>query len=359
MNNNIIAAILILTSIIVSTLAGCQSSPPKYIPRAIDSVANDKNNLGLNGKVKTMDIYYYRPEKASSLFSVKFKKGEKWEEDGIHHHRLLFDTDGNMIQHHEYNLQGDAIRKVNYTYDSLGHTREDNFPGSGETIVRKYNSNGQLTEIMYHYGKNGENDHGEINTYDDRGNLIRTEQTDGITFKPAMIEYGYNDRNLLVEERVYYSKGELSSKTIHEHDTSDLLIRTEIYNYLINKNIPEASFVYEYKDDNHLVEKYEIDADGNKELVSWREHRYYPDGKLKAIVRDSHLQESYDEQGRLINKNPTPGFEILRENSQDYDYDHYGNWTKTKNFKDYVDFGTGIGKFLKPYVERSFTYHEE
>ena len=31
----------------------------------------------------------------------------------------------------------------------------------------------------------------------------------------------------------------------------------------------------------------------------------------------------------------------------------------TKNFKDYVDFGTGLGRILKPYVERIFTYYEE
>lgn len=54
--------------------------------------------------------------------------------------------------------------------------------------------------------------HGEINTYDDRGNLIRTKQIDGTIDKPAMIEYDYNEHDLLVEKREYYNIGELSGK---------------------------------------------------------------------------------------------------------------------------------------------------
>ncbi|WP_417008408.1 hypothetical protein [Bacteroides congonensis] len=80
-------------------------------------------------------------------------------------------------------------------------------------------------------------------------------------------------------------------------------------------------------------------------------------GKVKTVVRNSIVQEKYDEQGRSVDERP--GFEILYKNFQDYDYDASGNWIETKNFKDYVDFGTGLGRILKPYVERIFTYYEE
>lgn len=356
MDSKISVAIVILASTLISILPGCRPSSPKYMPHAIDSASNDKHNFGLNGKVKTMDIYYYRPEKVSSLFSLKFKKGNKWEENGIHRYQFLFNADGNIIQHNEYNIEGNIIRKTDYSYDASGHTCTLSYPKTNSAIVRKYNADGQLLEMMYRYERNPDNDHGEINTYDDRGNLIRTEQTDGVTFKPAVTEYEYNDKNLLIEEREYYNKGELSVKTVYKHDSNDLVVLAETYDYL-NNNSPETRFIYEYSDSNRVVKKYKMDGANNKELESWSKQEYHPNGKLKAIVRNGILQEEYDEQGRLINK--TPGFEIPYKDFEKYDYDENGNWVKIKNFKDYVDFGTGIGSILKPYVERSFTYYEE
>lgn len=351
MNNKVVVTIVILATSIISMFVGCQSSSSKYIPpEALDSVYNDRNNLGLNGKVKTMDVYYYRPENASSFFSVKFKKGEKWEEDGIHHCHLCFNMDGNLVQYNEYDKQGNIIRKTDYIYEDWGYTCTLISLRANDTVVRKYNADRQLLEIIYG------NLHRKINTYDDSGNLIRTEQIDGRIYKPAMIEYKYNDQNLLIEKREYYNIGELSSKTVYEYDVNNLLVQTQLYDFL-SIDMPKVHFVYEYSDSNHVVEKYRIDDDGNKELDSWCKREYHPNGKLKAIIRNSILQEKYDEQGRSIDKQS--GFEILYQDFQNYDYDANGNWIETKFFKDYVDFGTGLGSILKPYIERSFTYYEE
>lgn len=342
--------LVILGSLIVSMFIGCQQSSSKYIPQVVDSVNNDKNRLGLNGKVKTLDIYYYRPENKSSFFSVKFKKGEKWEEDGIHHYHLHFNIDGNLVQYNEYDKQENTIRKTDYTYEAWGSTCALSFPKTNDSIVRKYNTDGKLLEVMY------SDLHGEINTYDERGNLIRTEQIDGKNYKPAVIEYDYNDRNLLIEKRGYYNIGELSGKTVYEYGVNDLLAQTQVYD-LLSRDMPETHFIYEYSDSNRVVEEYRIDGEGNKELESWCKREYYPNGKLKSVVRNSILQEKYDEQGRSIDKRP--GFEILYKDFQDYEYDANGNWIETKNFKDYVDSGTGLGHILKPYVERVLTYYEE
>ena len=348
---NKIVILVILGSFIVSMFTGCQQSPSKYIlPQAVDSVSNDKDRMGLNGKVKTLDIYYYRPEDTSSLFSVKFKKGEKWEEDGIHHCHLRFNIDGNLVQYNEYDKQENAIRKIGYTYENWGYTRTLSYPKSNDTIVYKYNTDGKLLEVMY------SDLHGEINTYDDRGNLIRTKQVDGTIYKPAMIEYDYNEHDLLVEKREFYNIGELSGKTVYEYDANGLLAQTQVYD-LLSLDMPETHFIYEYSDSNRVVEEYRIDDEGNKELESWCKREYYPNGKLKTVVRNSIVQEKYDEQGRPIDNQP--GFEILYKDFQDYDYDTNGNWIETKNFKDYVDLGTGLGRILKPYVERIFTYYEE
>ena len=62
MKNKAVVVVVILGSLIISIFAGCRQSPLKYIPPTIDSVNNDKSRMGLNGKVKTLDIYYYRPE---------------------------------------------------------------------------------------------------------------------------------------------------------------------------------------------------------------------------------------------------------------------------------------------------------
>ena len=74
MKNKAVVVVIILGSLIISIFAGCRQSPLKYIPPTIDSVNNDKSRMGLNGKVKTLDIYYYRPENTSSFFSVNSKK---------------------------------------------------------------------------------------------------------------------------------------------------------------------------------------------------------------------------------------------------------------------------------------------
>ena len=135
-----------------------------------------------------------------------------------------------------------------------------------------------------------------------------------------------------------------------------LLAQTQVYD-LLSRDRPETHFIYEYSDSNRVVKKYRIDDEGNKELESWCKREYYPNGKLKTVVRNSIVQEKYDEQGRPIDERP--GFEILYKDFQDYGCDANGNWIETKNFKDYVDFGTGLGRILKPYVERIFTYYEE
>ena len=154
----------------------------------------------------------------------------------------------------------------------------------------------------------------------------------------------------------YYNIGELSGKTVYEYDTNGLLAQTQVYD-LLSRDRPETHFIYEYSDSNRVVEKYRIDDEGNKELESWCKREYYPNGKLKTVVRNSIVQEKYDEQGRPIDERP--GFEILYKDFQDYGCDANGNWIETKNFKDYVDFGTGLGRILKPYIERIFTYYEE
>ena len=118
MKNKAVVVLVILGSLIISIFAGCRQSPLKYIPPTIDSVNNDKSRMGLNGKVKTLDIYYYRPENTSSFVSTKFKKGEKWEEDGIHHYHFHFNIDGNLAQCNEYDKQENIIRKTDYTYET-------------------------------------------------------------------------------------------------------------------------------------------------------------------------------------------------------------------------------------------------
>lgn len=350
MKNKIAIAVITLGSLILSLFAGCRPSVSKYIPQAIDSADNDKNRLGLSGKVKTMDIYYYRPEKTSSFFSLKFKKGEKWEEEGIHHYHLRFNTDGNFVEYCEYSKEGNVICKTDYTYEDWGHTSTLSYPGINNKIVRKYNTRGQLLERIY-----GDL-YGEIHTYDGRGNLIRTEQIDGKLYKPAVIEYDYNDKNLMTGKREYYNEGELSSSTVYEYAENDLLVEARTHDFY-DLHEPEMHFIYEYSDSNRVVQEYRVDADGNRELESWCRRKYHPNGKLKAVIRNSILQEEYDEQGRPVDRRP--GFEILYKDFGNYEYDINGNWTEIKNFKDYVDLDTGLGRILKPYVVRRFTYYQE
>ena len=118
-----------------------------------------------------------------------------------------------------------------------------------------------------------------------------------------MTEYDYNEHDLLVEKREYYNIGELSGKTVYEYDTNGLLAQTQVYD-LLSRDRPETHFIYEYSDSNRVVKKYRIDDEGNKELESRCKREYYPNGKLKTVVRNSIVQEKYDEQGQPIDERP-------------------------------------------------------
>ena len=306
-----------------------KSSPKEENLQSTIRMLNEEYGFDIFDMQRDFTINYVDPE------TMKNKK-QKVE-------LVIFDKDA---KHEQENI----IRKTDYTYETWGHTSTLSFPKTNSTIVSKYNTDGKLLEIVY------SDSHGEINTYDDRGNLIRTKQIDGTIDKPAMTEYDYNEHDLLVEKREYYNIGELSGKTVYEYDTNGLLAQTQVYD-LLSRDRPETHFIYEYSDSNRVVKKYRIGDEGNKELESWCKREYYPNGKLKTVVRNSIVQEKYDEQGRPIDERP--GFEILYKDFQDYGCDANGNWIETKNFKDYVDFGTGLGRILKPYVERIFTYYKE
>ncbi len=363
----IILNFILSTSLLILLSACGNSSTNRYIPQAEDSIPNDKNNMGLKGKVKTMDIYYFYPQPVKSLFEPKFKKGKKWEYKGNQHIQIIFNKDGSFSQQTQYDIDGNLIYKIDYIYGNWGYTRIDSTMNDGkydlQSIVRKYDKNGNLLELNENYGTAGVE--GEVNTYDDNGNIVRKEmitQIDSHAF--ALTKYDYNEKKLLTEKREYYNKIILYRKYIYTYNEKNLLSDEKSYNYYINylngtDPILENHYIYSYDDSCRLSAEYKVEGNNKPELISTYNYQYYPSGKLKAVLRDgNYLLEEYDEQGRLIDRDVTPGFDIIREDSLNYTYDKCDNWITIKEFEDFMEVSNPLMYIIKPLVERHFNYYE-
>lgn len=381
--------ILIVISIIL--LSGCsnKNTAETYVLQPEDSIPNGKNNLGLKGKVKTMDIYYFSVKSETSLFSPSFKKGDKRDYEGIHHLQLLFDINGNLSQQNQYNRDRILVCKVDYEYGDWGHTRTETIPATNPDELRiityKYNKYGQLLDEVCRYGDgrveerelntyddkgrllkylDRRTESGEINTYDKNGNLVRTELLTKIKAHAfALTEYDYNDKNILTEKREYYNKVDLYRRYIYTYNDRDLLIDEKTYEIWVSEKIPERHYTYQYNNEGRLSSEYKVDKEGNSELIAEYGYRYYPDSTLHYVLRNSKIIEKYDTKGALIaNKETFPGFEIIKDGIDKYKYDRCGNWTEIKKFEDFIELGmprpSGLVQITRPYVERSFTYYE-
>lgn len=372
-------------------LSGCgnKSTTETYVPQPEDTISNDKNNWGLKGKVKTMDIYYFSVKSETSLFSPSFKKGDKSDYEGIHHLQLVFDINGNLLQQNQYTTDRVLICKVGYEYGDWGHTRTEMIPATNtdelQIITYKYNKYGQLLDEVCRYGdgrveERGLNTYDEdgrllkylerrtgsggIHTYDKKGNLVRTELlTKSEAHAFALTEYDYNNKNLLTEKREYYNKVDLYRRYIYTYNDKDLLVDEKTYQIWVSEKIPERHYTYQYNNEGRLSSKYEVDKEGNSELIAEYEYRYYPDSTLHYVLKNSKVVEEYDTKGTLIvNREAFPGFEIIEEDIDKYKYDHCGNWTEIKKFEDFVQLGmgrpSGLVQVIRPYVERHFIYYE-
>lgn len=375
-------------------LSGCnfQHKGSAYIPGPEDSIPNDKNSIGLKGKVKTMDVYYFRPQSESSFFTQSFKKGEKWDYKGKHHIATTFTENGQLLQETVYDINNNFIDGFRYVYkDGEVSIRIDSFAvveqDALQTIVYKFGKNGKHLETIRKYANGIEEEReintydedgrllknldrrtglGEINDYDKNGNLVRKELlTDIDSHGSALTEYDYNHKNLLTEKRQYYNKVKLQTKYTYAYNENDLLTDEKMYNYGFDKAILCSHYTYEYNKENRLSAKYEVNEDNNLELVADYEYRYSPTGTLRFVLRNKAVLEEYDEEGQLkISREVIPGYHIIEDSEKHkYNYDRFGNWTEIKKFEDYAELGlgrpSGLVQITGPYIERRFTYYEQ
>ena len=380
-----LSVVAIVLFFIILSIVFFESRGSAYIPTPEDSIPNYKNNIGLNGKVKTMDIYYYFPKSEWSLFTPSFKKGERWECEGKNHIEIKFTEDGDLLQMYYYDLDGEFIAGTKYVYENGAVVAKIDSVDAIATIHR-FDKNGLHNETIERDAKGNEVERalntyddegrllknidretglGEINDYDKNGNLTRQELLTNISSHAfALTEYVYNNKNLLTEKKEYYNKKELYRKYQYEYNDKDLLIDMTVYQCYASDPYIESHYAYKYNEKNRLSAKYEFSEDGSKELVTEYEYRYYPNGNLSYVIQNGVVKERCNENGNLItHEQVTPGFEIL-EDSQKYNFkfDRFGNWTEIKNFGGYVQLGmrepSGLIQITEPYVERIFTYYE-
>lgn len=378
--------------IFIFIILGCsENKESQYIPTHLDSIPNDKNNMGLRGKVKTMDVYYFYPETETSLFVTTFKKGEKWNYNESHHLSVTFTENGQMLESSSYDVDDNYIASYKYIYEKgILRTKIDssatNKSNALVAIVYQFDNKGNHLETVHKYADgtirekelntydedgqllksiDRETGLGEINDYDKNGNLIRKELlTDIISHAFSLTEYVYNSKNLLTEKREFYNKIELYKQYVYTYNDKDLLEDMKVYRYHVLEPYLDMHYEFKYDTENRLSAKYEVYKDSTSEVLAEYEYRNYPNGNLHFVIKNGSVIEEYDELGNLSTyKNITPGFEIIDDlDKNKYKLDHFRNWTEMKDFNDYVELGlekpSGLIQITAPYVERKFTYYE-
>jgi len=365
-------------------IAGCKEKTEKdahfvVYDTSIDTIRCDRWELGLHGKVKTMDVYYYMPASKLSLSKPKFKRGELWDYNSYSHIHILFNEEGFKEKELFLNSTGDTIRHTIRTYNENGYREQ----------YGSVRLNGRFMIDLYVYDKAGRllEDSDRFYEYDEHGNLIRDEwklrdncsnclerytyDTDGKCIE--MQKYDYNDEvtqygvytysnngkrlNIREYEIEYTGGSRLKKHTIQDFDSRGNLVKEEIH--YIDRDAPEGT---EYDDDPYVY-KYRYEYDNDR--------------IIKKLDGYGNILEEYDKEGRLIGPDLIPGLDFAGKNLGRYTYDAYKNWTGEKEFVYYkrmsgyprggsfivrngmltkVDNNTV--EITRPWIEREFTYYE-
>lgn len=355
LNGVVLCCILMMISV-----SSCNNTATtmKYIPTAADSIANDKNRLGLKGKVKTMDISFFVIKEKKSLTPPEYEKDKerKVTHKGVYRIQVIFNKDGNYSQQNEYDENGQVIFKRNYSYGvDSSYMYIDSVMTEDRQYIYKFNKDRKLLEWREVVGQ--EIMDGKINSYDADGNIVRSEllgHTDYVTY--ALTEYDYNKDKLLTEKREYLNKVKLLRKYIYTYNDKNLLIDEKVFFVDLSKPFLEEHFTYTNNEKNYISAKFEVDKDGNAtELIRYG-YDYYPDGRIKTVsnVLTCTILEEYDEQGRLVERNKRLGFENVGIDPLSYSYDQCNNWLERTDFS-YLGY---VAFLTEPFPERHFTYYE-
>lgn len=212
---------------------------------------------------------------------------------------------------------------MGYTYDALGRIQIEQVFATA--------ADGQVTvENERHNEYDGESDR-----------ITRQEEwREGKLF--LLTVSSYNEKgDLLREEMTSDEDGDGQFRTEHifvytyTYDDRGQLIRTDF----VNETAPDmnTAYTYQYDENGNRVRSAELKYDREYYVTEWEfdDHggktaeRYYEDGALKRMAAWRH---SYDEKGQLTRTDSGDGSGSF-PNYTLYFYDTHGNCTRTENYE--------------------------
>jgi hypothetical protein len=240
----------------------------------VEQKKNDLMEWKLNGKVKSFRQISYR---AIEKYGVISK--QEGPSGGIY---VLFNEEGNTIEHNIYGLDGSLDWKYTYKYDDKGNKIEENrhYPdGPGGKTTYKYDYKGNMIEENEYtasekwWSKN-------TYKYDNEGNIIESGsyyKSDSILYQITI--YQYDNEGNLIEENEYDSTGTYvypyRQKT-YKYDDAGNVIEKRYYGFDNNLQ-PDwivAKYAYEFDEKNNWIRKTEFVNEIPKYIIE-REIEYY------------------------------------------------------------------------------------
>ena len=338
--------------------------------RSADTLSNDRTVLALKGRVKSMDIRFYRPGPKGKLSrrelmnqkQPQWKKGGEYEYEGVHKTVVSFSQDGRFESIRRFSLDSVLVEEIGYTYDSAGFEKRIFHPGSEAVTVYEYDPAGRLTEQRIDR-KGGKTHLEERNTYDENGRIVRRE-TPAYTYR-ARTDFIYGKDGLLKESLTYGENGNLCYRTLFAYDEAGLLAEktTRTFIYGDDRISERTEYLYDAQGKPLKERRYQENGEFDYTL----EYRYEKkgDGITETLTRSSEdgvwsLVERRDASGRRIDRPWFPGMEILTVgDSAKYEYDRCENWTWCRDYDGTYIGSSGVGIITAPMTERTFTYYED
>lgn len=345
----------------------------------------------LYGKVKSVTV---------KEFSLLQNFDEEIIGDMNKHEIYHFDSsNGNVIEHIEYDADGKISHRSTYSYDSNGKVLESKFYDENGELnymwIHAYDSNGNLIEKCTRF-PDGSLDSKFIYAYDSNGNLIEENRYDFRTDnEETKFVYVYDHRGNVIEENRYGSaSGDLFAKLVADYDSTGTHKDWALYAidgmigwyHAGSKNLKQGSrFVFEdnivkypYSDKDlesvnqcdstgmtyssgRLIYKriYSYNSLGQKIEFSKKGNSYYDSG-IHIIYNDpiDKFSYLYDSDGNLIERILIDGGGILDDN-ETYVYDSKGNMVEENSYnKD----GSLSSKIIHMYDENGreieYTYYD-
>ncbi len=340
----------------------------------------DWREFNENGEI-TKDYYYNSRDKIWEISTHKIynEKGQLIQNNGSYDsYSYKFDDNGNEIEEYQVKKDGTPYLKTIRTFDKKGNITSADYDyfkdKSNFKWVNKYNSkNKPLDSKRYNY--NGELDRYYIYKYKNDTILmsvhkINPDETKRITSKRTFEETS----EYTIEKFVEYFKedkkeGKIYTSRIKVYDKNNNLVKEEFFD-CAESQLPNFSFSGGGGNYNERVVKNYI----NNKLVSKKLFRtmYYQNREQELLIEDYTYGKNYRKAiyythyTDVVTKHTRVSYynynsQIVKyieyddsNNNKDvyeyqYTYDHYGNWTLKKTFRN--------GKFYRDYIQE-FEYYE-